>query len=340
MAARVLSITRRQLWRSTPAAPSFAATRFSSHHHHHQRRHASYTPPPSPPTPAELLYALGTRPPTPISLTDLFDYSSPVARESQVVANANYMRKELPVRFAQRVLQLDALPGNILAAAPEVRSIRDLYARMALELEGEVKMRTVKDVDGFARRLAAIMRRKDAAQVVQTLACGVLVLRRELKARGEWDAQTQARMDRHLDAFHMARIGLRFITEQVRREKGGIGGEGGRGGVKETQRPRRQREQRGREKNRDRGRSDPTLHVFSVECKWHQTYPIALIQITALVLHSSVHHLPRPAATHRPPPVRRRGRHGDGNRRRRRGVLAPAVREPRGGGRGRHIGVR
>ena len=262
MAARILSITRRQLWRSTPAAPpSFAATRYSTsshdrrnihhhhyHHHHHHlpRRHASYTPPPSPPTPAELLYALGTRPPTPISLTDLFDYSSPGARESQVVANANYMRKELPVRFAQRVLQLDALPGNILAAAPDIRSIRDLYARVALELEGEAKMNTVGDVDGFARRLTAIMRRKDAAQVVQTLACGVLVLRRELKARGEWDAQTRARMDRHLDAFHMARIGLRFITEQVRREKGGEGwGEGSRRDreTEKTERTERQREQ-------------------------------------------------------------------------------------------------
>eukprot|EP00947_MAST-08B_sp_MAST-8B-sp1_P006017 g6017.t1 len=161
----------------------------------------------------DVIADLGSRPVTAISLQDLFKYSRVDTPEWQVVANGNYMRRELPVRFAQRALELDALPGS-LPDSPQVRLIRDLYSSIAEELVEEPKLRTVRDVDRFARKLEGIMRRKDASHVVQTISMGVLELRRDYKARGVWHRGVRHAVDRHLDRFHMARIGLRFITEQ------------------------------------------------------------------------------------------------------------------------------
>ena len=85
---------RRQLWASQPRPWARAA-------------HAASAMPRRMRSRKDVIADLGSRPVTAISLQDLFKYSRVDTPEWQVVANGNYMRRELPVRFAQRALELD-----------------------------------------------------------------------------------------------------------------------------------------------------------------------------------------------------------------------------------------
>ena len=161
----------------------------------------------------DLTRQLASKKPTPVSLQDLY-YFSRVASSKQRVANARYLQRELPIRFAQRVEELHALPYG-LSATQSVASVRNLYARIAGDLHSLPKVKSAESCEHFRLQLARVLDEKNSMSVVQTMAQAVLQLQEDTQHAEHHDNTAfHESINSVLSRFYMARIGVRFIIEQ------------------------------------------------------------------------------------------------------------------------------
>ena len=161
----------------------------------------------------DLTRQLASKKPTPVSLQDLYHFSR-VASTTQRIANARYLQRELPIRFAQRVEELHALPYG-LSFTQSVSSVRNLYTRIVGDLHSLPKVETAESCENFRLHLARILDEKNSMSVVQTMAQAVLQLRKNTHFAAHHDNHAfRDSIDSVLSRFYMARIGVRFIIEQ------------------------------------------------------------------------------------------------------------------------------
>ena len=160
----------------------------------------------------EQIRTLARKKQTAVTLSDLFKYSRATS-DAQRVSNARFLQRELPIRFARRVEQLNTLPHG-MSAQRNVIALRDLYARICGNIGALPPASNAADAAHFTAKLNSILDQKNAASVVQTMALAVLQLRQNKDEAGQWSAQLRGSLDAVLDQFYMSRIGMRFIIEQ------------------------------------------------------------------------------------------------------------------------------
>lgn len=158
---------------------------------------------------------LAFRQATAVSLKDLFRFGAD-QRPQQRLRNAQFLHKELPIRLAQRVQELNSLPYG-LSMQPQILSVQQWYKEYFDLLVNSPRPETIADDAGFTELLKTIL--QDHNEVIQTMALGVIELQQRLGDRPYTDMMAH-RVDNSLNRFFMARIGLRFlishhITSQV-----------------------------------------------------------------------------------------------------------------------------
>ena len=128
------------------------------------------------------LKALASKPQTSVSLRGLGEagkehlrLSRGDAREATtaLLSIAGFLRHELPIRLARRVVELDRLPA--LHEMPSVKKVREWYARSALEIQEAPKPADATTERAFAKLLETIYERH--AGVLYTMAHGAYELR-------------------------------------------------------------------------------------------------------------------------------------------------------------------
>lgn len=152
---------------------------------------------------------------TPISLSNLFRFGNK-PNSMQQIHNAQFLHRELPVRFAQRVQELSALPLGLSQEAG-IREIRDLYESCLSTLTAYEEPQDTASCKEFKERLREMLTRKDENQVVRTLSLAIRSLYDQHNGSDRNSKQLDEIRysgDQILSRFFMARIGLRFIIEQ------------------------------------------------------------------------------------------------------------------------------
>ena len=145
----------------------------------------------------------------------------------QLMVSAQFLHKELPVRLAHRVAELENLPLGLSSKA-QVRAVRDWYAESYDELKSFPNIESMEDEARFTRMIEGVMNKH--ANVVPMIARGVLELKMELAGRGgggngAGDAGSRNSLERtlgadlpeisqFLDGFYMSRIGIRMLIGQ------------------------------------------------------------------------------------------------------------------------------
>ena len=161
------------------------------------------------------LKALASKPQTSVSLRGLGEagkehlrLSRGDAREATtaLLSIAGFLRHELPIRLARRVVELDRLPA--LHEMPSVKKVREWYARSALEIQEAPKPADATTERAFAKLLETIYERH--AGVLYTMAHGAYELRENYEGAFEDDASIHS----FLDSFYTSRIGIRMIIGQ------------------------------------------------------------------------------------------------------------------------------
>ena len=164
---------------------------------------------------------------TPLSLKDMYKYAVDFSNAEQRLRNAQFLHKELPIRIAQRAIDLLTLPNGLSDVAP-IRQIAHLYL-LYLEKFQELPVPTTpEEEDAFTEMINGMV--LDRSSVPISLARGVdewLRMYNESKSSGEVvkDDGMLQQMEDALYRFFTARTGLRFLTEHhvlsspTRREK-------------------------------------------------------------------------------------------------------------------------
>ena len=161
---------------------------------------------------------------TGVSLKYMMDFGAqPIHR--QLMVSAQFLHKELPVRLAHRVAELENLPLG-LSSKEQVRAVRDWYVESYDELKSFPAIESMEDEAKFTKMIEGVMNKH--ANVVPMIARGVLELKMELAGRGNADAARASsksalektlgadlpEISQFLDGFYMSRIGIRMLIGQ------------------------------------------------------------------------------------------------------------------------------
>jgi len=162
------------------------------------------------------LYHLASQPFTPLSLSDMYKYASKNVNSKnyapQRLRNAQFLHKELPIRVAQRAVDLLTLPHG-LNKTPQVQKIANAYVRYLKKLIESPCPQTDEQEHEFTDMLMEIV--KDRKMIPMAIAKGVSSLHDKRAGREEehMDYDRLQEMEKALYRFFNARTGLRLLAE-------------------------------------------------------------------------------------------------------------------------------
>mmetsp|Transcript_29941 Transcript_29941/g.71333 ORF Transcript_29941/g.71333 Transcript_29941/m.71333 type:complete len:382 (-) Transcript_29941:300-1445(-) len=143
-----------------------------------------------------------------VSLKYMLDFGS-VPLDRQMMLSAQFLHKELPVRLAHRVTELENLPYG-LSTKPQILKVRDWYVESFTDLRSFPAVKDLEDELKFTDMLRSIYKRH--MHVVPMMAAGVASLKEELSM--EAGLSDYPEIHQFLDGFYMSRIGIRILIGQ------------------------------------------------------------------------------------------------------------------------------
>nr|CDS32319.1 pyruvate dehydrogenase kinase isozyme 2 [Hymenolepis microstoma] len=144
--------------------------------------------------------------PTPLSLKTLSAFGK--SPSSDIAKSTNFLRLELPVRFANILQELHLLPKKLLET-PSAFLVTSWYEETFMDLMSfEDKDLTAKDCDDFLVTLDKALSRHTT--VVETMAAGVMEMREK---HGE-DPVINNQLQYFLDRLFLMRISIRMLASQ------------------------------------------------------------------------------------------------------------------------------
>ena len=160
---------------------------------------------------------------TGVSLKYMMDFGDH-PRDQQLLFSAQFLHKELPIRLAHRVAELENLPFG-LSTKPQVLTVRDWYVESFEDIREMKEINSMEREEKFTELLSSVMKRHN--DVVPMIASGVLELKNELagksKKGGSNNNSNGSSIDaiahlpeihQFLDGFYMSRIGMRMLIGQ------------------------------------------------------------------------------------------------------------------------------
>jgi hypothetical protein len=149
---------------------------------------------------------------TALSLSDMYKYASGNIKSKnylpQRLRNAQFLHSELPIRLAQRAVDLLTLPHGLNKTA-QVKQIADTYISYLREVQKFPCPTTEEEETAFTDMLRLMV--LDRASIPVAIARGIASLKDH--RREELDLARLEEMEKALYRFFNARTGLRLITE-------------------------------------------------------------------------------------------------------------------------------
>lgn len=145
---------------------------------------------------------------TALSLKDMYKYAVDFSNQEQRLRNAQFLHKELPIRIAQRAVDLLNLPHGLSQAHP-IQQIAHMYLQYLQRFQEFPVPTTPEEEHAFTDLLQQIV--VNRSSIPKAIARGLDVWRKSLGPE-ELENVTQ-QMEEALYRFFTARVGLRFLTE-------------------------------------------------------------------------------------------------------------------------------
>jgi len=156
----------------------------------------------------EELKSLASQKTTPLSLQNMYRYAS-VGKPAQRLRNAQFLHKELPIRIAQRAIDLLTLPHG-LGNSPQVRSVANVYLKYLAAMLDFPCPQNAEEEQRFTDTLRPFI--LDRTSIPAAVAAGISTLKDRRKEEN-LDMRRLREMEDALYRFFTARVGLRFLTE-------------------------------------------------------------------------------------------------------------------------------
>ena len=142
-------------------------------------------------------------------------------RQRTLMQIASFLRRELPVRLARRVIELEQLPEG-MHAMPSVQTVREWYVQSFVDIRRS-RMPVNEETEAeFSELLMNVYERHSPTLI--TMARGVYELRQKLHQEhgDKFEFGDLTQIHDFLDKFYMSRIGIRILIGQyleLRREE-------------------------------------------------------------------------------------------------------------------------
>jgi len=144
-----------------------------------------------------------------------------LATQRILVHVASLLRKELPIRLAHRIQDLDRVP--LMSDMPSVKAVKQVYVRSFRELVETPPIHTAGDEEAFAEMLAALYGKH--ANVLVQMARGAYELREQIRTKkipgrvsdkieGDFEFARMRQLHHFLDRFYLSRVGIRVLAGQ------------------------------------------------------------------------------------------------------------------------------
>ena len=156
----------------------------------------------------EELKSLASKTTTPLSLQNMYKYAS-VGKPTQRLRNAQFLHKELPIRIAQRAIDLLTLPHG-LGKSPQVRSVANVYLKYLAAMLDFPCPQSAEEEQRFTDTLRPFI--LDRTSIPAAVAAGISTLKDRRKEEN-LDMRRLREMEDALYRFFTARVGLRFLSE-------------------------------------------------------------------------------------------------------------------------------
>lgn len=141
-------------------------------------------------------------PTTSVSLRTLYEYARH-ADESTFVRAAQFLHREMPIRLAKKVEELEAIPGGLLRIR-NVQTVRDWYVQSFRDISSFPYPETPEDEQAFTEMLEEVKDRHKNQVAVMARGIREYMNREGLEAIND-EIQT------FLDSFFLSRIGIRVL---------------------------------------------------------------------------------------------------------------------------------
>jgi pyruvate dehydrogenase kinase 2/3/4 len=135
------------------------------------------------------------------------------ATELVLIQVASFLRRELPIRLAHRIEDLEDVP--VLSDMSSVRAVAELYKTSFSDLMAlPPKIETAAQEELFAQTVENIYERHSS--VLVQMARGAFEFRSVLHKKGKGDVEFELQEETHafLDRFYLCRIGIRVLIGQ------------------------------------------------------------------------------------------------------------------------------
>ena len=133
------------------------------------------------------------------------------ATQLVLIQVASFLRRELPIRLAHRIQDLEGIP--ILREMESVINVRDLYTKSFLEiLSFDNKIQTAEQEAAFALTLENIYERH--SKVLVQMARGAYEFRKVVREEKGPGLELEEEIHHFLDRFYLCRIGIRVLIGQ------------------------------------------------------------------------------------------------------------------------------
>ncbi len=141
--------------------------------------------------------------PTPLKLKTMYAYAKS-SRKEDIINQAKFMRQEIPIRLAHRVIELENLPHK-LANISQIQYVADLYRNSFDMIYQTPTPKNIYDCSKLSNILSDI---KDRHQAVQ------LDIGKGIQDWVQQNSNINYDINYFLDKFYMSRIGIRTLIGQ------------------------------------------------------------------------------------------------------------------------------
>lgn len=129
--------------------------------------------------------------------------------QAKIIENAQFLWNELPIRLAQKVIELENLPYN-LSNTPSFLMVKHWYETSFRDIITSLPPKDINESRNFSRVLNVILGRHK--NVIPTIAQGILLQKQQIyTATGGLPCPY---IKKFLDEFYMSRIAIRMLIAQ------------------------------------------------------------------------------------------------------------------------------
>lgn len=155
------------------------------------------------------IYHTGEKIARPMTLQYLSNLTKIPIEPNNLVKQAKFLKDELRIRLAGRIIDLDGLPAGLAFKEP-VKDIRNLYIKSFGEIDNFQPLKTHDDALKFTSLLEIIL---DAHKdIPTTMSRGIELLKKDIND-DLYNLRFSQEINNFLNGFYMSRIGLRTLIE-------------------------------------------------------------------------------------------------------------------------------